>query len=306
MDGDALLAVAGGLFERVKHLFGSTTVTGGRRGGAALCKQPLMVEPLSGCCVSFCVFSITATCCVAAPGAHFQLVSFIYLFFILLCSSFKDTINSSYTISGLFHHLSFFLHFTFLFLKEIDWPIWLDARFLARGKQWSDMTTCRNNNRRSGYGQKMQPGSVLFLYLVHTASPGYFQLKYSLQWKHLTIMFCPFLSVLWPSLLPTLLLHSRLFCLLISNSTWSAGSRLSKALCSVVYRCYSLNEKGQSAPVSVCMLFSIWGRHKAWKCCPQAMSVCVGLEVTEARDQILFMVAPLAGSFFAGLHWAVV
>lgn len=48
MDGDALLAVAWGFLERVKHLLGSTTVTGGTRGGAAHCKQPLMAEPLSG------------------------------------------------------------------------------------------------------------------------------------------------------------------------------------------------------------------------------------------------------------------
>lgn len=33
----------------------STTVTGGTRGGAALCKQPLMAKPLSGLCVGFCV-----------------------------------------------------------------------------------------------------------------------------------------------------------------------------------------------------------------------------------------------------------
>ena len=51
IDGGALLAVAWGFFERVKHLSGWTTVTGGTRGGAALCKQPLMAEPLSGPCV---------------------------------------------------------------------------------------------------------------------------------------------------------------------------------------------------------------------------------------------------------------
>lgn len=51
IDGGALLAVAWGFFERVKHLLGWTTVTGGTRGGAALCKQPLMAKPLSGLCV---------------------------------------------------------------------------------------------------------------------------------------------------------------------------------------------------------------------------------------------------------------
>lgn len=53
IDGGALLAVAWGFFERVKHLLGWTTVTGGTRGGAALCKQPLMAKPLSGLCVCF-------------------------------------------------------------------------------------------------------------------------------------------------------------------------------------------------------------------------------------------------------------
>lgn len=50
-----MLAVAWLFFERVKHLLGSTTVTGGTMGGAALCKQALMAKPLSGLCVGFCV-----------------------------------------------------------------------------------------------------------------------------------------------------------------------------------------------------------------------------------------------------------
>lgn len=57
-----MLAVAWLFFERVKHLLGSTTVTGGTMGGAALCKQALIAKPLSGLCVGFCVvFFITAT-----------------------------------------------------------------------------------------------------------------------------------------------------------------------------------------------------------------------------------------------------
>lgn len=56
-----MLAVAWLFFERVKHLLGSTTVTGGTMGGAALCKQALIAKPLSGLCVGFCVvFFITA------------------------------------------------------------------------------------------------------------------------------------------------------------------------------------------------------------------------------------------------------
>lgn len=53
IDGGALLAVAWEFFERVKHLLGWTAVTGGTRGGAALCKQPFMAKPLSGLCVRF-------------------------------------------------------------------------------------------------------------------------------------------------------------------------------------------------------------------------------------------------------------
>lgn len=90
-------------------------------------------------------------------------------------------------------------------------------------------------------------------------------------------MLCPILSVLRPSPAPPLLLHSLLFCLLISNSTWSAGSRLSERmlpLCSVVYRCFSLNEKDQSAPVSVCIPSSIWGRQQSLKMLPSSC-VCV-------------------------------
>lgn len=49
------MAVAGGFSERVKHLFCRTALTGGTRGGAALCKQPLMAEPLSGLCTPVCV-----------------------------------------------------------------------------------------------------------------------------------------------------------------------------------------------------------------------------------------------------------
>lgn len=57
-----MLAVAWLFFEWVKHLLGSTTVTGGTMGGAALCKQALIAKPLSGLCVGFCVvFFITAT-----------------------------------------------------------------------------------------------------------------------------------------------------------------------------------------------------------------------------------------------------
>lgn len=57
-----MLAVAWLFFERVKHLLGSTTVTGGTMGGAALCKQALIAKPLSGLCVGFyVVFFITAT-----------------------------------------------------------------------------------------------------------------------------------------------------------------------------------------------------------------------------------------------------
>lgn len=70
MDGGALWAVAWGLFERVKHLLGWTTVTGGTRGGAALCKQPLMAKPLSGLMIS-CVLSVSAAPRVAVPGASF-------------------------------------------------------------------------------------------------------------------------------------------------------------------------------------------------------------------------------------------
>lgn len=87
------MAIAWVFFERVKHLLGWITVTGGTRGGAALCKQPLMAKPLSGlCCVCVCAWPCSCVCvCVrhlfsistsphtASPGAHLPNFSVICL-----------------------------------------------------------------------------------------------------------------------------------------------------------------------------------------------------------------------------------
>lgn len=161
-----MLAVAWLFFERVKHLLGSTTVTGGTMGGAALCKQALIAKPLSGLCVGFCVvFFITAT--------HYVTRCSLAIFFnatrlhetFLPCQSalcprpfffFFHEIYSSCTVffllqflSGLFRHPptpSRRAFFAFLSVprslsysspsllrrppslsQEIDWVIWLGA-----------------------------------------------------------------------------------------------------------------------------------------------------------------------------------
>lgn len=78
------------------------------------------------------------------------------------------------------------------------------------------------------------------------------------------------------------------------------------SLCAVVYR---LNEKGQSAFLSV---YTFPYLREATKPESAALKLCVcvcstgGLEVTEAGDQILFMIPFLAGSFWASLNCAVV
>lgn len=161
-----MLAVAWLFFERVKHLLGSTTVTGGTMGGAALCKQALIAKPLSGLCVGFCVvFFITAThyvtrCSLAIffmphvcmkPSFPVKALFVPVLFFFLF-----HEIYSSCTVffllqflSGLFRHPptpSRRAFFAFLSVprslsysspsllrrppslsQEIDWVIWLGA-----------------------------------------------------------------------------------------------------------------------------------------------------------------------------------
>lgn len=79
------------------------------------------------------------------------------------------------------------------------------------------------------------------------------------------------------------------------------------SLCAVVYLCYCLNEKGQLAPLSV---YTFPYLREATKPESAALKLCVcsagGLEVTEAEDQILFMIPSLARSFWASLRCAVV
>ena len=79
-------------------------------------------------------------------------------------------------------------------------------------------------------------------------------------------------------------------------------------MCAVVYLCYRLNEKGQLAPLSVYTFPYLREGTKpesaALKLCVcVCVCVCVcsagGLEVTEAADQILFMV-PLPRRFVLG------
>lgn len=81
-----------------------------------------------------------------------------------------------------------------------------------------------------------------------------------------------------------------------------ALSERTLSLCAVVYLCCRLNEKGQLAPLSV---YTFPYLREATKPESAALKLCVcsagGLEVTEAEDQILFMVPFLAGSFWASL-----
>lgn len=81
-----------------------------------------------------------------------------------------------------------------------------------------------------------------------------------------------------------------------------ALSERTLSLCAVVYLCYRLNEKGQLAPLSV---YTFLYLREATKPESAALKLCVcsagGLEVTEAEDQILFMIPFLAGSFWSKL-----
>lgn len=86
-----------------------------------------------------------------------------------------------------------------------------------------------------------------------------------------------------------------------------ALSERTPSLCAVVYRCYSLNEKGRSAPLSV---YTFRYLRKAAK--PESAALKLracsagGLQVTEAEDQMLLMIPFLAGSFWASLNRAAV
>lgn len=86
-----------------------------------------------------------------------------------------------------------------------------------------------------------------------------------------------------------------------------ALSERTLSLCAVVYLCYRLNEKGQLAPLPV---YTFPYLREATKPESAALKLCVcsagGLEVTEAEDQILFMIPFLAGSFWASLKCAAV
>lgn len=85
-----------------------------------------------------------------------------------------------------------------------------------------------------------------------------------------------------------------------------ASSERTRSLCAVVYLCYRLNEKGQLAPLSV---YTFPYLREGTKPESAALKLCVcvcvrvcsagGLEVTEAADQILFMV-PLPRRFVLG------
>lgn len=178
-------------------MFCRTALTGGTRGGAALCKQPLMAEPLSGLCTRVrvgdwaCVFPsprlpalVHQVLISNAPRllkpSHVSFSSSTRVFSV--CTSCFLSVSFCFHSSllpflALSHsHSSPLPPFTslppatsrrpLLLSEEIDWVIWPGASSCPLScsgegvKSGGDMTTCRNNNNIHNIGRVSTDGGV--------------------------------------------------------------------------------------------------------------------------------------------------